>query len=96
MATVVNGNGFASKLDKATSSQSVFSTKRIQITPSDTRELEPRPREIFVGVTGDVTIINSSGESVLFKAVPAGSYIKQRALKVMATGTTATDMVGIV
>lgn len=54
----------------------------------------------YVGVTGDVSIMPSYQESkttpvpVLFKAVPAGTLIRDIVFcQLLATGTTATDIV---
>ena len=66
-----------------------------KITPSDYTEYLPAFTHIQVGVSGTVTVENAAGESTLLSAeildkmsiVPVGA-----ATKVMATGTTATDI----
>ena len=66
-----------------------------KVTPSDSVSSFPAFSHIQVGVSGTVTIENAAGESVLLSAqildkmsiVPVGA-----ATKVMATGTTATDI----
>ncbi len=47
-----------------------------------------------VGVAGDVTIKDRDGTSVLFAAT-AGDYILCQGTHVMATGTTSTNIVGL-
>lgn len=65
------------------------------ITPSDSNQLANVTREVYVGVTGDLTVIFSGDSSaVLMKAVPVGRYpwsLKQ----VKSTGTTASQIVGL-
>jgi hypothetical protein len=66
----------------------------VQITPSDSADNSYRT--VYVGVTGDVTVVTPKGTSLLFKAVPAGTLIPCKTSKVMATGTTATQLVGLI
>jgi len=65
----------------------------LQVTKSDT-VVQPF-RALYVGVLGDVTIIDLGGNSALFKAVPAGVYIWCAGTKVMSTGTTATNIIAL-
>lgn len=50
----------------------------------------------YVGVTGDVKVTTSNGNAVVFKAVPAGATIRLRIQRVWSTGTTATNVLGLV
>lgn len=52
-------------------------------------------KALYVGGVGDVTIIDETGTSVLFSAVPAGTTIPIGGSKLMSTGTTATLVVGL-
>jgi hypothetical protein len=70
------------------------------ITPSDTASLSNVTRFIYVGVTGDVVLVPDDGSAiganpVTFKAVPAGTFMPVRTPQVMATGTTATNLVAL-
>lgn len=50
---------------------------------------------LYIGVTGDVAVVTRSrGTSVVFKAVPVG-VLRINVLKVLATGTTATNILGL-
>lgn len=63
------------------------------VTPSDTVDLPFRTQAIWVGVAGDVACLaKDNATSVVFKAVPVG-YFLVRTNRVMATGTTATNLV---
>lgn len=65
------------------------------ITPSDTVPITGGPcRGIYVGVTGNVTIVTPGQNTVTFTAVPVG-ILPVQALRVNATSTTATNMVAL-
>lgn len=50
---------------------------------------------LFIGVGGDVTILNSVGNPITFKNLASGSYLDCQTTRVNATGTTATDIVAL-
>lgn len=60
------------------------------VVPSDTQSYAPG-RAIYVGVIGDVTLVDESGNTLLFKN--AIGTIPVRATKIKATGTTATNII---
>lgn len=62
------------------------------VTPSDSTILGARA--LYVGVTGDVTVDTAQHSDVLFKAAPVG-ILPVAALRVKATGTTATNIVAL-
>jgi hypothetical protein len=62
------------------------------ITPSDSTAIYADA--VFVGVAGTVTIKDRDGTSVQYTA-PAGAVIPVQATAVMATGTAATGIVGL-
>ena len=74
--------------------------------PSDTTNVAIGPagayaKSLYIGVAGDLTIITAGdnsngllGTPVLLKAHPVG-YCPIQVRAVMATGTTATNIVGI-
>lgn len=68
----------------------------VAITPSDTAgDVFPFPRGIYVGVAGDVTMImKGKAGSVLFKNMTTGEHAL-RPVQIMATGTTATDILAL-
>lgn len=66
------------------------------ITLSDTVDLSPIPRGVWVGVGGDVTLMAmGDSASVTLKNVPTGSYLPIRAKRVYTTNTTATNLVSL-
>lgn len=67
----------------------------VAVTPSDTTDLTGA-RGIYVGGAGNLALvaINDSA-AVTFVAVPVGTVIPARVSRVMATNTTATNLVAI-
>lgn len=65
------------------------------ITPSDTVDFAYPVRGVYVGVTGNVAVVDRNGTAVTYVAVPAGSVIPICARRVNATNTTATSLVGM-
>lgn len=49
---------------------------------------------IYVGVAGDVTLLDHRGTAVLFKALPVGIH-RIRTKRIKSTGTTATNIVAL-
>jgi len=52
------------------------------------------PRAIYVGVAGDVHVLDSDGTTVIFIGVPAGTFMPIRPTAI-AAATTATDVVAL-
>lgn len=69
--------------------------KAFAIIPSDTNDLDTVTRSIFVGTEGDIVVIMADDtQSVTFKGVTG--LLPLMVKRVLATGTTATGIVGIV
>jgi hypothetical protein len=66
------------------------------ITPADNTPLLLATKSIYVGGAGSLTIIGVEDTApVTFSSVPAGTVLHVRAGCVMATGTSATNIVGM-
>jgi hypothetical protein len=65
------------------------------ITPSDDTALSHTTRGVFVGQGGDVTLRLISGDVVTLSNLQSGIIYPLRVDQVMATGTTATALVGL-
>lgn len=72
--------------------------KLVAITPSDSVDLTNSVRQLYVGVGGDVVVIDHDSQSVMtFKNVPSGGTIGPFLVsRVNSTNTTATNMIGFV
>lgn len=67
-----------------------------EVTPHDTNNLSKVTYGLYVGGTGDLKVDFQDGTTVTFKAVPAGTQIRDvRIKKIYATGTTATLIVAL-
>lgn len=63
------------------------------ITPSDSAS--NRARSLYIGVSGNVAVETPGrSSSVVFTAVPVG-VLPVRVVKVLSTGTTATNILGL-
>ena len=68
----------------------------VAITPSDTAEQGPPILSgVYVGGAGDVTLVTEVGTTTTFKAAPVGATTFCRTRRIKATGTTATNLVGL-
>lgn len=50
---------------------------------------------LYIGGTGDVTGVNESEDSVLFKALPTGSFVPVHFKQILSTGTDASYIVAL-
>jgi hypothetical protein len=66
-----------------------------EIVPHDANELTYVTRAIYVGGAGNMSVVTAKGTSVVFTGLPAGIVLPVRIRKVLATGTTATNLVAI-
>ena len=66
------------------------------VTASNTADLITPARALYIGGAGDV-VVNMLGEgsSITFAGLAAGSILPVRVSRVLATGTTATDIVAL-
>lgn len=66
------------------------------ITPDDNNDLPQRIRGIYFGSDGDIVIVTPKGNTVPFIGVKVGTIIPIDIDRVLATGTNAMDLVGLV
>ncbi len=67
----------------------------VAVTPSDSTNLTVAAKALYVGVTGDVTVVTTNGDTTTFVAVPAGSVLPVQCTRVNSTLTTATSIVAL-
>lgn len=65
------------------------------ITPNDGTDFTQSTRYIYVGGAGAVTVKTIKGTNLTFAAVPTGTQLAIRASRVLSTGTTATNLLGL-
>ena len=67
-----------------------------QVTPDDVADLPAVTKAIYVGTAGDLTLrMTNNATDVTFRNIPAGFILDVRAIAVRATGTSASDIVGL-
>lgn len=70
-------------------------TESFAITPAD-GTLFQRVRKLWIGGAGNITIRHRvGGATALFESVPAGTMLEVCAVEVLATGTAATKIRGV-
>lgn len=66
------------------------------ITPHATAEIDPLPKALYVGTGGDITLRAADATAdTVFRNVASGQILDVRARYIRATGTTASDLVGL-
>lgn len=65
------------------------------ITPSDTTDLTTVTRGLYVGVSGNVKVDMADGTTVTFTGLASGIIHPISAVRVYATGTTATNILAV-
>lgn len=65
------------------------------ITPNDGTDLTKDAAGIYVGVTGNIVLNTAKGMTLTFVAVPAGTILPIDTRRVLATGTTATNLIAL-
>lgn len=64
------------------------------VTPSDSVDLVPAARALYVGTTGNIKVTTAGGSTLLFTAVPVG-FFPVKVSRVWSTTTTASNIVAL-
>lgn len=70
--------------------------KAAAVTPNDATDLATYAKALFIGTAGTVVLIpvdNADGETVTFAGLANGQTLAVSARRVLATGTTATNII---
>lgn len=71
----------------------------VAVTPSDTADLPDTPKGLYVGTGGDVVLVAADAPAgaagTAFRSLPGGALLPVRARRVLASGTTAADLVAL-
>ena len=81
------------KFQSYTDVPSFAARKQLAITPNDSTDLVDVPKALWVGVGGTLTTIAVDDTASVQRTVPQG-YVLLRVRRVLATGTTASGIVG--
>ncbi len=66
------------------------------ISGDDSTDLTNSTRSIYVGGSGNIKVTTVDGTTVTFNGAVAGSIIPVRVKRVFSTGTTATNLIGLI
>lgn len=67
----------------------------VPIAPSDTGSLAFITRALYISGTGDVAVRMQGGQTMTFSNMQGGAQYAMRVDQVLATGTTATGIIGM-
>ena len=67
----------------------------VAVTPSDATVYAPPLDALYVGGAGNVSVVGVDGASFTLNGALAGTIYNVQVAKVMATGTTATNIVAL-
>lgn len=65
------------------------------VTPSDGSDLSETTRALYVGTGGALSAVMASGVTVTFGSLASGTLLPVRVTRVLATGTTASAILGL-
>ena len=65
------------------------------VTPNDSADLPDEARSLYIGGEGNVRVITRNGNDLTFVGLPAGSILPVYVVRVYATDTTATNIIGL-
>lgn len=69
--------------------------KAVAVTPSDSVDLAPYAKALFLGGGGDVVLIPAGGDTAVTLKAHGPGYVAVQARRVLATGTTAQHIVAL-
>ena len=67
----------------------------LEVSPNDSVDLAQVSRALYIGGSGDVAVQMKDGSTGTLVGVPGGQVLPVRAVRVLATGTTATNIVAV-
>lgn len=65
------------------------------VTPDDITDLSVASRAVYVGDTGDLTVETVNGDVVTFVNIQGGGIYPLRVRRILATGTTASNLLAL-
>lgn len=66
------------------------------ITPNDNTDITVRPRGLYIGTGGTLIAVGANGVACTFLNVPNGTFIDFGPVRILATGTTAAGIIGLI
>jgi len=69
--------------------------RALAVTPDDDTDLTYVTRGLYIGGEGNIAVVTSGGDTVVFTALSAGTLLPVRVSRVRSTSTTATNIVAL-
>ncbi|KQV84256.1 hypothetical protein [Rhizobium sp. Root1220] len=66
------------------------------IVPDDGLGISEITRALYIGIGGDLTVEMASGQILTFASVQDGSLLPLRVSRVLTSGTTAENIIGLI
>jgi hypothetical protein len=84
------------KFKRYTSGLASPARSAIQVTPSDSVDLETSSRALYIGGNGNVEVIMVGGQTITFNGILAGTVLPIRVTRVRDENTTANNIVALI
>lgn len=65
------------------------------VTPDNDNDLATAALALYIGTGGNVALITTGGDTVTFSNLPDAALLPVQTARVLATNTTATDIVAL-
>lgn len=78
-----------------TSSLTAPARSAVSVVPADDQPFAQTARAVYVGTGGDLAVEMADGDRVVFVGVPSGTMLPVRITQVLATGTSAGDVLAL-
>lgn len=69
--------------------------RAVAVQPADGADLPELPKALYVGTGGNVAAQGADGATATFRNLADGTVLPFRARRVLATGTTAADILAL-
>jgi len=65
------------------------------VTPDDGSDLATVSRALYIGMSGNLTVVMAGEQTVMFAGVPSGTFMPIRVKRVKASGTSASQIINL-
>lgn len=95
MVKDLSGNGVIDDVGGGPKIRTHSSGQPFAITPDDDNDLERNVRGVYIGGAGNLTVMKEDGTTETFVTPLVGTVVPVQTKRVMASGTTASNLMGM-